>query len=421
MKKILSGLLAVSAVLIFPGCQPTPEESSGTSFVSLSSVPKSSSHAEPPAPHYSLNEVCFSNNPQNDSPLVVSYPKGMFSPKSIWIDSAHIYLEPDKNSEIGAIVDIENKTITQAPAYNLRWNNISYCNNFIYLSMNDATIQKMDSNFNLVSSISFDLHPEDIFYSAFYAPTESLYYIDQDRSTGKATLCLKKGEQVEPVIELPTLSKNEFYQSPQISPSGDKIFFYRVTHEFLVTQIYFYDVKTNTLTSTTRENGDGKIAGFWMPSGSWMGEQPIFMLFHEHDGGQNSNEIIYGNPPEAKAQAFYKRNDLNVGLFKDELSPWSCATYIAHSTAEPDTFQAKFFYFRDNKTFLSYQPEKNQSTPYVQLSPDYNYLSCILSPEEQDTVGQLLVFPTKNLWKPLDWQQIQVELDGIIYEISSKG
>ena len=420
----LSGLLAFSAVLTFSGCLPLPSESSDTPFVSSSSGMSSTSGSPAPGGSgeaaYTLDEVSFSDNPENTGSLEVNFPKGMFSYKPIWIDSTHIYLQPGKNTEFGAIANIENKTITQAPAYQLAWNNIAYQNGFVYLSMNDTTIKKMDGSFQLVSDISFDLHPEDIFYSAFYAPTESLYYIEQDLSTGKASLCLKKGAHTETVAELPDLGKKEFYQSPQISPSGDEIFLYRVLHEFVVTQIYFYDIQTGSLTTAMPENGGEKTGGLWMPSGSWIGEQPIYMVYHEHDDGRNSNEILYGNPIETKAQSFYKGEELDIGLYKDELSPWSCVTYTVRSIADPNTLQEKFFYFRDDGTYLSYQPKKNIWTPYVQLSPDCKYLSCIPDPGEHDTTGKLLILPTESMWKPLDWQQIQTELDEAVMEISEK-
>lgn len=418
-KKLLPILLSFSSVMAFSGCQSQDEEISRSIFerIPYNSV---SEKRETPALLYSLGDIAISENPEIPGSLEVSYPNGMFSVKPVWIDSTHIYLEPDENIEFGAIIDIKSRTITQAPAHQLYWNNIAYGGESIFLLMNDNTVQKMDKNFNLVSTTSFGAEGENMFFSVPYMPTETLYYIQQDGNTGKASLCQKREVQTEVLTELPPLTGNEFYQSPQISPSGDNLFFYQVAREFLVTQIYFYDIKSNMLTASVRENEDGSMEGFWMPYGSWIGERPIFLLFHEYEDGQNSNEILYGNPPKAWINSFYPRDEFYVDLLKDEFSPWSCVIYnVRTNTSDKNarSFRNSFFYFKDDNTYLSCFLEEGISVYYPQLSPDYGMLS-YCSFKEGDVSIKLHIIPTESLWKPLDWAKVQEEMDAVISEMS---
>lgn len=431
-KKVLSVLSALSLLFTLIGCHSTPEqveEVPSTTFASIppesSSIIESSSNSSLPESSsgeiipllYSFDDISFTeiDDPEAPGSLAISYPQGMFTGQPLWIDSSHIYLQPSKNTDFGVMADVKNRTFTKTPAQTFHWVNTIYQDDSLFLIIDDCnTIQKLDRDLNLLPAVSFGQEAED--YSSAVDPTsETLYYIRNDLDT--PSLWKKRGDNTEPITELPPLADKEFYAYLQISPSGDKLLFYKIYYEMLAKCIYVYDINTDTLTETSRENEDGQ-SGFWMPSGIWMGEQPVFLLYHEDE--QNSNEILYGNPPESKIQSFYDPEESIASLLKDEWNSWGCISYIVIDYQ--DHFQEKIFYFRDNDTYLSRIPQnKGDSTSfYPQLSPDYGYLSYTPSLDNPNTREELHIISTDNLWKPLDWLQVQAELDKMAEDLSKK-
>lgn len=431
------GLLAFSALLTLTGCHAQASEAPAPSFTSIppsSSSVSSQTASEPsaspeaPASQYALEDVSFLDDPQNPGSLAVSYPNGMFTGKPVWMDSTHIYLEPKGNTGFGVIVDIGNRTFTQAPAFEHKAG-LSYAScqdDAVYLVFDDNSIQKRDRSFNLLSSVSFG-EEADNDVCTIHPALETLYYIRQD-DPEKPVLCRKKDGKTETVTVLPPLGDKEYYYGLQISPSGGKLLFYKIYYEMLAKYIYVYDMNTNTLEDITHHYEGSTASGFWLPSGMWMGEQPVVLLHHEYDYSKASNEIRYGIPPESKAEIFYNplndkegvynpSNDLSCSLLNDEISPLSCITFTA---GQQDFQQEGILYFRDNGTYLSYLPEKDFSVYYPQLSPDYGWLSFTPSLGGQDDYTQIRLIPTEALWKPLDWKQVQAELDGIVSGVSAR-
>jgi len=420
---IFMGTMTFPVILTVCGCQSQPPEGSEPIFTSIppksssisseviSSVPAPSSSEEAPAVQYTLEDVSFSDDPENPGSLVISYPCGMFSSQPVWMDTSHIYLTPGKDTGgFAVIADMENRTFAQAPAQLMRMENISYQDDCVYLVMNDYSIQKMDKNFHLLSSVSFGAEADN-YVCTIHPASETLYYIQQD-DPGNPLLRRKTGQKTETVTELPALGDREYYACLDISPSGGKLLFYKIYYEMLAKYIYVYDINTNTLTDITHHYENAVTSGFWMPESVWMGEQPVVLLHNEYSYANHSNEIRYGIPPETKVESFYNPlKDCNCSLMLNSYFPQSCITFRRKSLDNPAIRQEKILYFRDNETWLSYSLGKNTSAFYPQLSPDYAYLSFTCSLDELDTQGKIRIVPTENLWKPLDWQQVQEEMD----------
>ena len=375
-----------------------------------------SSSRETPAPQYSLEDIAFSENPEIPGSLEISYPSGMLSGQPLWIDATHIYLQPKKKAvKFGVIADLENRTFTQTPEQYFLWTNIGYQNDNIYLVEGGSYVEKRDKNLNLLSSVSYESEANDYIY-ALHPVSETLYYIQQD-DPEKPLLCRKKGGESEVMAELPPLGEKEYYHIPSISPSGDKLLFGRIYYEGLVKIMYFYDIPSDTLSESVCESENDQL-GFWMPSTIWIGEQPAFLLYHEDE--KNSNEILFGFPPKSKVQSFYPRNEFTGSIYYDNMSPWSCISYTLDAFNKKP--QKKLFYFRDNGTYLSYMPKNQEgfSVFYPQLSPDYGYLSFVTSSDNPDVQEKLCMIPSEPLWKPLDWSQVQAEMDALLSDISAQ-
>ena len=431
-RKPVFALLAGLVFLTFAGCQDNPAESSEITLTSIQkeSSPGVSGSGEASAPQYSLENVVFSENPEIPGSLVVSYPSGMFARRPIWIDPSHIYLEPEENTIFGVIADVENRTLSQTPAfrYPYRIDDIAYGDDFVYLLLNDNSVWKMDENFNPVSTEYY----KDYNDFAVYMPSGTIYFFQQD-NTEKPVLCRKNAHgQPETVRELPSFGDKDFYAYPQISPSGDKLLFYMVHYEMTAKYIYVYDIKTDTLTDITHQYEYAVTPGFWAPDGMWMGEQPIIFLYHEYDNFNSSHEILYGIPLERKAESFYNplndekgeynpQNDLQCSLMIDGVSYLDCAAFTAGCPNMPEISRQKIFYFRDNGTYFSYtSQDTGNSVSCPQLSPDYGYLSFITASDSQNVRENLCIIPTEPLWKPLDWEQVQEEMDAVVREMSTR-
>lgn len=386
---------------------------SDTSSISSNS---SASNNNDPTLQYNLDNISFSDSLEAECPdsINVSFPPQMFSTRFLWIDSSHIYLMPGKNTEFGVIIDIERENLVQTAPHKLLWENVLYQDNCIFLAMNDYTIQKLDKDLNLISLISFGTEAEN-YICTVHPTSETLYYIQQD-DPDNPLLCRKAEDRTEILTKLPPLEGNEHYDYPYISPSGDNIFFSRIHYEFLVPYIYFYNISTDNLIAAACEDVSG--SGFWMPAGSWMGEQPVFLLSYTHEQ-KNINEILCGTSLESKIQSFYYSNDLSVRLNINLSSPWSCISYKIEDSSNFKNGQNKIFYFNmDNDSYLSCTTESNTSIYYPQLSPDYKYLAYFSSPGEQDSLCRICIISTEGLWKPLDWQQVQAVFDMDVSSIS---
>ncbi len=432
-RKVLSILIAGAAVLAFGGCQNELASVSETTFTSIQPEPSSSvsssvtaassetssassSDAELPGQGFSLDDVAFSSGEET----VISYPSEMFSTAFIWLDPTHIYLEPENGVEFALIADIENRTFTQAPVQRARLEKIAYGDDSISLFLSDdaLTLQKRDKNFNLISSVSFASEAEKYNYVCAVEPaSESLYYIQQD-DPQKPVLCRKRGGKDEVIKELPALGDKEFYDGLDVSPSGDKVFFYKVYYEMLVKYIYIYDIKTGAMTETTHHYEGAVSPGFWMPEGVWMGEQPVFLLHHEYDSTRCSEEIRYGIPPEMRTEVLFDPDSgCQATMANHRGSSWSCVIFSAY-LAQPYTCRDILFYFKDGGTYLSHAVDKN--CYYPQLSPDEKYLAYSSYAQGREDVKEIAILPTGNLWKPLDWAQVQAEMDGAFSEMSAR-
>ena len=429
---VLMGLL----LLAFSGCQRRIIEE-GSSLLESSSLAESSSKAEsissePEPPDDPFQDIFFSSLPDVSGSVTVSYPDSLdFSHHFFWTDPSHIYLFSGQLAD-GVIVNIENSSLKHAPGYiSYGWNNIDYQDDYILLSPDECTIIKLDRDLNQIDSYQLK-EPEphdDIYYVSFiHLPSETIYYIQQNDSE-KPLLWRQKGEQAEIAAELPPLREGESYSTFKVSPSGDKCFICRDYNSLRTNCIFFLDLKSGSVTSAaTRPGWENYPAGFFLPDGKWMGEQPVFLVEHEYRdrvqslAGLNSTELLYGSPLESKAEVFYNpakdSNWANVGMsdiFGCE-SPWNCIMYETFDRSNKIK-QTEFFYFRDNGTCLSYivpPVTDKQSIHYPQVSPDFSYLAYVFYDNEAGS--KLCVIPTENLWEPLDWQKLQMELEKMNHE-----
>lgn len=420
-QKTISILAAASALLVFAGCQNV---SAGSEPAFTSIQPGSSSVAEASAPQDTFGDISFAESPEMPGSLAITYPAGMFSAQPVWVDATHLYLKPGDNTDFGIIADIETRTLTQTEAFRYPYNisGVAYGEDCIYLHLGDSYVWKMDKSFKPVSQESYEEYND----FAVHMPTGTLYYFQQeDSAAGKAALYRKAaGGQPELLKELPDLGDKDFYSSLQVSPSGDKLLFYMIHYELNVKYIYVYDTKTDTLTEITHQYENSTVPGFGAAEGMWMGEQPVILLNHEYDNFKASSEIRYGIPPELKVEAFYNplndkkgvynpENDIQCSLRLMRSSYLDCAIFEGHGA---ETGRQKLFYFRDNGTYLSYSGEGE--CDYPQLSPGYQYLVYSAAAQGREGYGEVCVIPTENLWKPLDWPQVQGEMEEMIGEMA---
>ena len=409
-QKSISILAAASALLVLAGCQNVAAGSE-PSFTSIKPAGSSGSAALT----YSLADVSFAENPEVPGSLTISYPAQMFSAQPVWIDSTHIYLEPDDNTSFGVIADIEAQTLTQTEAVRFPYliSDIAYDEENVYLHLGDSYVWKMDKNFKPVSQDSY----EEYNNFAIHMPTGTLYYFQQDDSAKPVLYRKTAGGQPELLKELPALGDRDFYSALQVSPSGDKVLFYMIHYEMNAQYIYVYDTKTDTLTEISPHYENSEEQGFWAPEGIWMGEQWAVLLNHEYDANKCSAEIRYGIPPESGAEAPYNPQDgAQYSLMLMGSSYLECAIFEGHLINGGEREMQKLFYFRDDGTYLSYTGEGN--CYYPRLSPNYQYLAYSAAPQVREGYGEVCVIPTESLWKPLDWAQVKAEMDGMIGEMA---
>lgn len=438
-QKSISILAAASTLLVLAGCQNVPASSepafTSTSIVAssgavgsgeaeavtssgevASAVESSSQSSEPSKPSmpfggYSLESISFAENKEMPGSVTISYPTEMFSDQPVWMDSTHIYLEPDESTPFGAIADIETRTLTQTEAVRFPYiiSEIAYGEDGVYLHLGDSYVWKMDKNFNPVSKDSYEEYND----FAVHMPTGTLYYFQQEDAAKPALYRKTAGGQPELLQELPALGDRDFYSALQVSPSGDKVLFYMIHYEMTAKYIYVYDTKADTLTEISPHYENGGEQGFWAPEGIWMGEQWAVLLNYEYDNDKCSSEIRYGIPPESGAGVFYNPQDgVQCSLMLMGLSYLDCAIFEGHLINGGEREKQKLFYFRDDGTYLSYTGEGN--CYYPRLSPDYKYLIYSAASQVREGYGEVCVVPTESLWKPLDWAQVKAEMDGMI-------
>ena len=401
---------------------PPAEETESSSQPDSSSPPEDEPVQRDPMP-----EFVFSAVPEIPGSLELS-PTDLFSQDFCWIDSTRLYLFPLEPSfeeaglEYGAIVDIENRTVKQAPGHTFRWRNIGYQEDGIVLE-NDSSeflsLYRLDREMNLLSTVFFGSGEEYRYKYDIHPAAETIYYI-QDDDPEKPLLWRRKGEQSEIAAELPPLRAGEEYEQFQLSPDGDMLYLYRIYNGLRVNCIFVYDLDAQALLSaTTRPGLERYPAGFWMPVGSWNGDQPFFIVDHEYSGrvqaweGLNSIELLHGIPPESRAEVFYNPEEIicvmSTPHFGSGGTPWECVGYSVLLGSNRRTREDRLFYFRpEDNIYLSYAVSGNACSP--QVSPDYRYLAYYRYGEE-GSPARLCVIPTETFWKPLDWQQFQRDLE----------
>lgn len=443
-KTLHTCLLPLLVLFILSGCQRRIIEESST-LPEPSSPPESSSEAESiPSEAEPMDDpfqdISFSAYPGVPGSVVVSYSDPdsdslLFFNHFFWTDPSHIYLPPEQQEGNGVLVDAENQSLEQVPGYGLySWDNIAYQDDGILRILSGGTIIKFDRNLNLLSSYQ-PKEPEshdDVYYiSSIHLPSEAVYYIQQN-DPEKPLFWRQKGEQAEIAAELPPLRQGESYTDFSVSPSGNKLFFCR-QNGLRVNCIFFYDLEAQSvLAATTRPGWENYPAGFFLPRGIWMGEQPVFFVDHEYRdrvqslAGLNSIELLYGIPLESKAEifqvpdkesnwAYLSMNGLNI----ESPSPWNCIEYTAVDRKN-NTELTEIVYIRDNETYLSYTvPITSEHTVYFpQVSPDFSYLAYVLYDDELGS--RLCIIPTDTLWNPLDWQKLQAEFEKMNHEFLDK-
>lgn len=443
-RTVIVGLLILTA---FPGCERRIiEESSSLSSNPLlepSASHEAQSSSDPVPFDDPFKDITVSDLPEIPGAVEAAFPSEMFSPHFFWTDSTHLCLFPAESfpeqidsaqglalpaenegpPKFSLIVDIESRELMQAPEYYFSWQNIAYQDNCILLETEgteNITIQKLDNHLNLLSTVSFGSRAEYNDNCAVHLPSETLYYIEQD-DPQSPLLWRKRGEQAEIAAELPSLRGGETYGEFQLSPSGEKLYLYRIYNGMRTNCIFIYDLKTQSvLAAATRAGYENYPAGFWMPAGSWMGEQPVFVIEHDYSGrvqaleGMKSTEVLYGIPPESRAELLYNPDEY-LCILSGPQTPWDCVGCSTMLSADRRIREDRLFYFDTEKdTYLSYHFDgEKYGLYYPQLSPDYKYLACYLYDHYengQNTTARLAIVPTDALWKPLDWHQVQEEM-----------